>query len=67
MNLNQKSQEKHTTGDYGTNSGCKTIQAKLAIKTAKNIIEMINYKKNLIIRFLYQKEDIPLLDSKYMI
>ena len=54
---------KKTPGDSGTNYGCKTMQAKLRIKTTKNLIEMVNYKKNLIIRFLYKKKDIPLLYS----
>ena len=39
------SKQKHTTGDYGTNYGCKTMQARLGIKTAKNLIEMVNYEK----------------------
>ena len=39
------SKQKHTTGDYGTNYGCKTMQARLGIKTARNLIEMVNYEK----------------------
>ena len=39
------SKQKHTTGDYCTNYGCKTMQARLGIKTARNLIEMVNYEK----------------------
>ena len=34
--------KKNTAGDSGANSGCKTMQARLRIKTAKNLIKMVN-------------------------
>ena len=37
--------QKHTTADDGTNYGYKTMQARLGIKTDKNLIEMVNYEK----------------------
>ena len=37
--------KKHTTWDSSTNYGCKTMQVRLEIKTAKNLIEMVNYEK----------------------
>ena len=41
-----RNHKKKIPGDYGANNGCKTMQAKLGNKIAKNLIEMVNYEKN---------------------